>query len=87
MVDETDVQHNANTLTARQISAAVMYLKTASNSKKHRKKSVYKDALGNNLSAELLNVITARKWLRASVSAKLLHFIFGDVQSFTLNRS
>lgn len=58
----------SNELTPQLIDAAVTFVEMASSFKQHKKKNVYKNALGDTVTSERLRVILDRKWLSDDVS-------------------
>ncbi|KAM0852482.1 hypothetical protein ACQ4PT_051727 [Festuca glaucescens] len=58
-----DVPQDSATLSAKEISAAVLFVELAGNSEKHGKKNVYKSSVGDLLTTRRLKVILEHQWL------------------------
>ncbi|KAM0852483.1 hypothetical protein ACQ4PT_051727 [Festuca glaucescens] len=62
-----DVPQDSATLSAKEISAAVLFVELAGNSEKHGKKNVYKSSVGDLLTTRRLKVILEHQWLSDDV--------------------
>ncbi|KAM0887791.1 hypothetical protein ACQ4PT_028780 [Festuca glaucescens] len=58
-----DVPQDSATLSAKEISAAVLFVELAGKSEKHGKKNVYKSSVGDLLTTRWLKVILDHQWL------------------------